>query len=91
MKKYNIFTQEIKNMLLRQKVGYEREYRTDEEWEQVINKYRRTRTLTKEIVDAFVDKIEISDDKSIAVYLKYDDMLSEPEDYAKIREGEECR
>jgi DNA invertase Pin-like site-specific DNA recombinase len=83
--------QEKLDLLITQKVGYEREYRTDEEWEQVINKYRRTRTLTREMVDAFVEKLEISSDRSITVHLKYDDMLYELKNYTKIREAEECR
>ena len=31
-------------------------FHTEEEWETLINKYRNTRTLTKEMVNAFVEK-----------------------------------
>ena len=53
---------EIQNnmeILLKHQVGYEKNFHTEEEWETLINKYRNTRTLTKEMVNAFVEKIEI--------------------------------
>jgi hypothetical protein len=78
------------DLLIHQQLGYEKNCRTDEEWEKVINKYQRTRTLTKEMVDAFVEKVEISKDKSIAVHLKYDDMLYELQNYTKERKAEVC-
>jgi polyhydroxyalkanoate synthesis regulator phasin len=78
-------------ILLKHKVGYEKNFHTEEEWENLINKYRNTRTLTKDLVDAFVEKIEISADKSITVHLVYDDMLEELRRYAKEREAELCR
>lgn len=76
--------------MLKQKVGYDKNFHTEEEWENLINKYRNTRTLTKGMVDAFVEKIEVSADKSIAVHLVYDDMLKELKIYAKQREAELC-
>lgn len=51
----------------------------------MINKYRNTRTLTKEMVKAFVEKIEIHESGSITVHLVYDDMLEELRKYAKER------
>ena len=45
--------------LLKHKVGYEKNFHTEEEWEKIIDKYRNTRTLTKDMIDAFVEKIEI--------------------------------
>ena len=54
----------------------------------MINKYRNTRTLTKEMVNAFVEKIEIHESGSITVRLVYDDMLEELRKYAKEREAE---
>lgn len=77
-------------ILLKHKVGYEKNFHTEEEWEKLINKYRNTRTLTKGMVDAFVEKVEISADKSITVHLVYDDMLEELRRYAKEREAESC-
>lgn len=59
--------------------------------ETLINKYRNTRTLTKEMVNAFVEKIEIHESGSITVRLVYDDMLEELRKYAKEREAELCQ
>ena len=45
---------EIQNnmeILLKHQVGYEKIFHTEEEWEALINKYRNTRTLTKEMVN----------------------------------------
>lgn len=48
-------------------------------------------TLTKEMVNAFVEKIEIHESGSITVRLVYDDMLEELRKYAKEREAELCQ
>lgn len=85
---------EIQNnmeILLKHQVGYEKNFHTEEEWETLINKYRNTRTLTKEMVNAFVEKIEIHESGSITVRLVYDDMLEELRKYAKEREAELCQ
>ena len=85
---------EIQNnmeILLKHQVGYEKNFHTEEEWETLINKYRNTRTLTKEMVNAFVEKIEIHESGSITVRLVYDDMLEELRKYAKEREAESCQ
>lgn len=77
--------------LLKHKVGYEKNFHTEEEWERIIDKYRNTRTLTKDMVHAFVEKVEITKDRAITVHLVYDDMLEELRKYAKEREAELCR
>lgn len=77
--------------LLKHKVGYEKNFHTEEEWEKIIDKYRNTRTLTKDMIDAFVEKIEISSGGAITVHLVYDDMLEELRRYAKERKAEICR
>lgn len=86
--------QEIQNNLdnlLKHKVGYEKNFHTEEEWEKIIDKYRNTRTLTKDMIDVFVEKIEISSGGAITVHLVYDDMLEELRRYAKERKAEICR
>ena len=57
----------------------------------MINKYRNTRTLTKEMVNAFVEKIEKQVLGSNQVRMVYDDMLEELRKYAKEREAELCQ
>lgn len=83
--------QENLDQLLKHKVGYEKNFHTEEEWEKIINKYRNIRTLTKDMVDAFVEKIEVAQGGALTVHLVYDDMLEELRRYAKEREAELCR
>lgn len=78
------------DQLLKYQVGYEKDFHTEEEWEKRINKYRNSRTLTKKMVDAFVEKIEVFENQAVSVHLVYDDMLKELIRYAKEREAEEC-
>lgn len=54
----------------------------------MIDAYRDKRKLTKKMVDAFVEKIEVNADRSIKIHLVYDDMLKELVCYAKEREAE---
>lgn len=70
------------------RAGYSINFRTDREWEKVIDAYRDKRKLTKKMVDAFVEKIEVNADRSIKIHLVYDDMLKELVCYAKEREAE---
>ncbi len=70
------------------RAGYVVNFHTDKEWEKVIDTYRDKRKLTKKMVDAFVEKIEVNADRSINIHLVYDDMLKELVCYAKEREAE---
>lgn len=70
------------------RAGYAIDFHTDKEWEKVIDTYRHKRKLTKKMVDAFVEKIEVNEDRSINIHLVYDDMLKELVCYAKEREAE---
>lgn len=70
------------------RVGYSTDFHTDEEWKKIIDTYRDKRKLTKKMVDAFVEKIEVSEDGSLKIHLLYDDMLAELAHYAKEREAE---
>ncbi len=66
---------------------YERNYCANVDWEAAIEKYRNIRHLTKKMVDAFVEKIEIFSAGKVAVHLLYDDMLDELVAYTKEREA----
>lgn len=70
------------------RAGYSTDFHTDEEWKKIIDTYRDKRKLTKKMVDAFVDKIEVRADGSLKIHLLYDDMLAELAHYAKEREAE---
>lgn len=67
---------------------YDRNYCADQDWEAAIQKYRNIRHLTKKMVDAFVEKIEIFSAGRITVHLLYDDMLEKLVAYTKEREAE---
>lgn len=66
---------------------YDRNYCASRDWEAAINKYRNIRHLTKNMVDAFVEKIEIFSAGKVTVHLLYDDMLEELVAYTKEREA----
>ena len=69
------------------RAGYSINFQTDKEWEKVIDAYRDKRKLTKKMVDAFVEKIEVRVDRKLTVHLYYDDMLEKLAAYAKEREA----
>lgn len=56
---------------------YEREYHAGGEWEKIIEAYKNKRKLTREIAEAFVERIEVHEDKSLEIRLKYDDVLKD--------------
>ncbi|MCM1193896.1 MAG: recombinase family protein [Acetatifactor muris] len=64
---------------------YGRNYCASQDWETAIQKYRNIRHLTKKMVDAFVEKIEIFSAGKVTVHLLYDDMLEELVAYTKER------
>lgn len=68
---------------------YDRNYCVSQDWKAVIDRYRNIRHLTKNMVEAFVEKIEVFDGGKIAVHLVYDDMLVKLSDYVKEREEED--
>ena len=66
---------------------YDQNYCASRDWETAIEKYRNIRHLTKKMVDAFVDKIEVLSAGKVTVRLVYDDMLHELVAYTKEREA----
>jgi len=68
---------------------YDRNYCASHDWQAAIEKYRNIRHLTKKMVDAFVEKIEIFSAGKVTVHLVYDDMLEELVAYTKEREAED--
>ena len=78
---------EIDNLLVSQNL-YSKNYKIDEDWENLINKYLKCRKLNKELADAFVDKVQVFEDGRISVNLVYDDCLEELLQVKKKREGD---
>lgn len=82
-----IIEDQITELLARQRL-YDKNFHPDGEWEQVVQKYYGQRKLTKELADAFVEKIYFHLDGSLEVHLKYDDFLKQIVDVAEERMGE---
>ena len=51
---------------------YSSEYRVDKGWKAEVERFLNEKKLTKEMVEAFVDKVMVHEDRSIEVHLKYD-------------------
>lgn len=78
---------EIDNLLVSQNL-YSKNYKIDEDWENLINKYLKCRKLNKELADAFVDQVQVFEDGRISVNLVYDDCLEELLQVKNKREGD---
>lgn len=78
---------EIDNLLVSQNL-YSKNYKIDEDWEKLINKFLKCRKLNKELADAFVDKVQVFEDGRISVNLVYDDCLEELLQVKNKREGD---
>lgn len=71
--------------LFRRQRFYEKNFHLDLDWEQVVQKYFRRRKLTKEMVDAFVEKIYFHPDGNLEIHLKYDDFMEQLTEIAEER------
>lgn len=67
---------------------YEKSPAEGKELIEIIRSYRSKRKLSKELVDAFVDKVIIYENKNMEVVLKFEGELKELEDLRKRREAE---
>ncbi len=76
----------IDELLIRQAQN-DRNFHTDEEWMQIVEKYKNARKLTKPMVDAFVEEISVEQDGNLNIRLKYDDMLINLVKLAKEKEA----
>ena len=68
---------QLYDQLEMQYLAKHKNYKIDEDWENLINKYLKCRKLNKELADAFVDKVQVFEDGRISVNLVYDDCLEE--------------
>ena len=73
--------------LLTRQAQNDRNFHTDEEWMQIVEKYKNARKLTKPMVDAFVEAISVEQDGNLNIKLKYDDMLINLVKLAKEKEA----
>jgi len=56
---------------------YQKDFLPDEEWGSAVKKFMGKRKLTKEMADAFVERIVLDKEGNMEVMLKYDDFLKE--------------
>lgn len=56
---------------------YSKEYRVDGGWKAAVERFLDERELTREMAEAFLDKILVHDDGRVEVYLKYDKELKD--------------
>lgn len=77
--------QTAEELLERQKC-YQKDFLPDEEWVAAVKRFMGKRKLTKEMADAFVERIVLDKEGNVEITLKYDDFLKELLDIA----GEGC-
>lgn len=75
--------------MLEAQAAYSREYHIGRDWKETVEKYLDSRSLTKEMVDAFVDRVVVHGDGSLEIHLAYDDMLCSLQDLEAEREAEQ--
>lgn len=63
--------------MLKAQAAYSKEYHIDEDWKAAVGRYLNKRRLTREMAEAFVDKVVVHEDAGVEVHLKYDDMLND--------------
>lgn len=76
----SIKLENLKNKLeenLMMQAKYSKSFAVNKDWKAVVEKYKSKRSLSKEMIDAFVDKVIIWDKKNVEVHLKYDDLYRE--------------
>ena len=80
------YKKQIEELLI-QRSAYDTSFKTDEEWDELIESFRDKRKLTKTMVEAFVRRIEVDRFGNAVVELVYDDML---EDLIKVAKRKEA-
>lgn len=68
--------QTAEEMLERQKC-YRKDFLPDKDWVAAVKKFMGKRKLTKEMSDAFVERIVLDKEGNVEIVLKYDDFLKE--------------
>ena len=76
----------LEGLLVRQAKS-DRNFHTDEEWQRIVEKYKNARSLTKPMVDAFVEVILVEADGKLNVKLIFDEMLIELVNFVKEKEA----
>ena len=62
--------------MLKAQARYSADYHIDGDWKSAVECHLNKRGLTREMVEAFVDRVVVHEDARLEVHLKYDDVLS---------------
>ena len=63
--------------MLERQQRYQKDFLPDEEWIATVKKFMGKRKLTKEMAEAFVERIVLDKEGNVEITLKYDDFLRE--------------
>ncbi len=63
--------------LLERQKRYQKDFLPDEDWVAAVKKFMGKRKLTKEMADAFVERIVLDKEGNVEIKLKYNDFLKE--------------
>ncbi len=63
--------------LLERQKRYQKDFLPDKDWVAAVKKFMGKRKLTKEMADAFVERIVLDKEGNVEITLKYDDFLKE--------------
>lgn len=88
---YNVKLEHLKQRLeenLKMQAKYSMNFEIDTDWKAAVEKFKSKRSLSKEMIDAFVEQVIIWDKKHVEVHLKYDDLFNELIEFSQEREGE---
>lgn len=61
--------------MLKRQQCYKKDFLLDEEWDAAVKKFIEKRKLTKEMADAFVERIVLDKEGNVEITLKYDNFL----------------
>lgn len=73
--------------MLKAQTRFSKEYHIDTDWKADIEKYISKRKLTREMAEAFVEKVIVYENGKLEVHLVYDDVLKELLDLRAERGG----
>ena len=69
--------EQLAEELLERQKCYQKDFLPDKDWVAAVKKFIGKRKLTKEMADAFVERIVLDKEGNVEITLKYDDFLKE--------------
>ena len=78
---YDVFNRQLDELVVRRS-EYQEALSSDNKWITLMKSIRNTKTLTQKLVDACIERVEVCDDKSINLMMKYHDIYELTVKYA---------